>query len=91
MRKKTVRRSGVILFAVFFSLIVSYMGLAEYYKSGFSYGTWINGIYCTGKTVEEVNDELLKNCSYAGLTIYDGEGNVFRIEPEDVGYAFDFR
>ncbi|NBI89496.1 hypothetical protein D3Z45_02580 [Lachnospiraceae bacterium] len=91
MRKKTVRRSGVILFAVFFSLLVSYMGLAEYYKNGFSYGTWINGIYCTGKTVEEVNEELLKNCSYAGLTIYDGEGNVFRIKPEDVGYAFDFR
>ena len=51
----------------------------------------MNGIYCTGKTVEEVNEELLKSCSYAGLTIYDGEGNAFRIEPEDVDYTFDFK
>ena len=91
MRKKTVRRIGLFLLAAFLFLAVSYLGLAEYYKNGFSYGTWMNGIYCTGKTVEEVNEELLKSCSYAGLTIYDGEGNAFRIEPEDVDYTFDFK
>ena len=31
-----------------------YLGLAIYYQDSFMYGTWINGIYCTGKTIEEV-------------------------------------
>ena len=68
-----------------------YVGLSEYYKSGFSYGTWINGIYCTGKTVEEVNRELLQSCYYEGLTVYDGQGNAYRMEAEDIGYTFDFK
>lgn len=62
---------------ILFLLAVSYIGLAEYYKNGFSYGTWINGVYCTGKTVEEVNEELLKSCAYEGLTIYDAKGESF--------------
>ncbi len=68
-----------------------YVGLSEYYKSGFSYGTWINGIYCTGKTVEEVNRELLQSCYYEGLMVYDGQGNAYRLEAEDIGYTFDFK
>ena len=67
-----------------------YIALAEYYKDGFSYGTWINGIYCTGKSVEEVERELLQGCSYDGLTVYDRVGAAYRIAPEDIGYAFSF-
>ena len=37
-----------------------YLGIAFYYMDGFSFGTWINGVYCTGKSVQEVNEELLK-------------------------------
>ncbi len=37
----------------------AYLGIALYYMGGFSFGTWINGVYCTGKSVEEVNAELL--------------------------------
>lgn len=77
MNKKTVRKTGIIIAGILFLLAVSYIGLAEYYKNGFSYGTWINGVYCTGKTVEEVNEELLKSCAYEGLTIYDAKGESF--------------
>ncbi len=91
MRKKTVRKICFILLAAASLLLVSYMELAEYYKNRFSYGTWINGIYCTGKTVEEANEELAGYCSYSGLTIYDGEGNAFNISAEDVEYAFDYK
>lgn len=43
-----------IVLAVFF-----FLGL--YYRSNFPINTWINGIYCTGKTVEQVNEELVEN------------------------------
>lgn len=35
-----------------------YFLLALYYKESYSFDTWVNGVYCTGKTVEEINAEL---------------------------------
>lgn len=90
MSKKRIRKIGIVIGMMIFLLLVSYIGLAEYYKNRFSYGTWINDVYCTGKTVEEANRELLEDCSYDGLTVYDGMGNAFRIESEDIGFTFDF-
>lgn len=46
--------AALIAFAVSFSLVL-------YYRNHFPVNTWINGIYCTGKTVEQVNEELVKN------------------------------
>lgn len=48
-------------------IIGGYLGIALYYASGFSFGTWINGIYCTGKTVEEVNSLLLEKTQTPSL------------------------
>lgn len=88
--KKAARGITAALLTVIFLLLASYVGLAKYYKGGFSYGTWINGIYCTGKTVEEVNEELLKSCSYEGLHIFDKEGYSYEVSAKDIGFAFDF-
>ena len=51
-------RSAIILFILL--CMAAYLGIAYYYMDGFSFGTWINGVYCTGKDVEEVNRELLE-------------------------------
>lgn len=51
-------RCAVILLILL--LAAAYLGIALYYTEGFSFGTWINGVYCTGKSVEEVNEELLE-------------------------------
>lgn len=51
-------RYAVILLILLFA--AAYLGIALYYTEGFSFGTWINGVYCTGKSVEEVNEELLE-------------------------------
>lgn len=37
-----------------------YLGLALYYRTGFAVNTWINGVYCTGSSVKEVNEQLLE-------------------------------
>ncbi|MCH5342518.1 MAG: L,D-transpeptidase family protein [Acetatifactor sp.] len=63
MRKtqKTALFKGIVVF-IFILLLLVFIGyflLAFYYRSGFSLNTWINGVYCTGKTVDEVNEELL--------------------------------
>ncbi|MDE6202350.1 MAG: hypothetical protein K2G19_02605, partial [Lachnospiraceae bacterium] len=74
MKKSVLKGSLIGGLIILLSLISMYLGLAYYYADGFSYNTWINGIYCTGKSVNEVNDELLKQYDYAGLTITDSDG-----------------
>lgn len=60
-------RSFVVLFILL--CVGVYVGIAYYYMSGFSFGTWINGVYCTGKSVEEVNEELLAKGAQAELEV----------------------
>lgn len=79
--------AGVLIFL----LSACYLGLSMYYRNGFAYGTWINGIYCTGKTVQEVNAQLLETWSYEGLTVYDRQGKAYRITAEEIGFSFDFK
>lgn len=90
MRKSAFK--GIVIGGsiILLSIIGMYLGLARYYSDGFSYGTWINGIYCTGKSLNEINDELLKQCNYEGITITDGDGNSYAIKAEDVNLSYDF-
>ena len=63
MRKQQesiVGKIFIICFFIFLLMVfVAYFLLAYYYQSCFRLNTWINGVYCTGKTVEEVNAELM--------------------------------
>ena len=70
---------AVILGIAAVSLMAAYVGLAVYYHNAFIYGTWINGIYCTGRSIQEVNDELAKGFTYEGVAIKDKEGNSYVI------------
>lgn len=91
MKKRDVLKGCIIGFTVILvSLFVMYLGLAGYYKDGFSYGTWINGVYCTGRSINEINDELLKECDYEGLTIMiDGES--YAISSKEVNLSFSYK
>ena len=81
MRKRVVLKGIVIAgFIILLSIAGMYLGLARYYAGGFSYQTWINGIYCTGKSVNEVNEELLKQCYYTGLTIIASDGKSYNVQ-----------
>lgn len=90
MNKNVLKGIGIGFSIILISAIAMYLGLAYYYRDGFSYGTWINGVYCTGKSVNEVNEELMEKCSYEGLTIIDGDGKSYAISAEDVGLSFHF-
>ena len=80
----------IILCIILVSLMGTYIGLAIYYHNAFAYGTWINNVYCTGRSIQEVNAELVQNFTYDGVTIYDKDGNAYVITAEDIGYQFDF-
>ena len=91
MRKKI----ALIIFISFFVLILFtgtvYFSLAKYYEDGFSYGTWINGIYCTGKSVEEVNEELLTQFSVSEIKISFDDGATEVIALDNILYSIDYK
>lgn len=80
----------LILGITLVSLMATYVGLAVYYHNAFPYGTWINGIYCTGRSIQEVNDDLAGQFTYDGITVVDKDGNRYLITAEDISYQFDF-
>lgn len=90
MRKNLVKHLMIMLCIILVSLMATYIGLAVYYHNAFEYGTWINGVYCTGKSIREVNEELVKDFTYEGVTIYDKDGNSYTISAEEIAYRFDF-
>lgn len=91
MSKRFLKHTAIILCIALVSLMGTYIGLAIYYHNAFAYGTWINGVYCTGKSIDDVNAELAKGFSYDGITICDLDGNRYSIAAEEISYRFDFR
>lgn len=88
---KKIRKLTAILFGITaVSLMGVYLGLALYYRNAFPYGTWINNVYCTGKSIEQVNKELAKDFVYEGVTVIDKDGGRYLLSAEDIGYRFDF-
>ena len=91
MKNKTVLKGCIIGFSlILISVFAMYLGLAGYYSDGFSYGTWINGVYCTGKSINEINDELLKKYDYEGLTVVMDDGKSYTIFADEVNLSFSF-
>lgn len=90
MGKNGLKKVLLIFFIIIFHFMAAYIGLAFYYKNAFEYGTWINGVYCTGKSIEEVNEELSRRFEYEGVNIYDKDSNVYQIASDDIGYQYDF-
>lgn len=88
--KKTIKMLLGTVFLVCMLTGLGYLGLAVYYENGFSFMTYINGIYCTGKNVEAVNMELSESYDYEGLMVNAKAGS-FYIAAKDIGYVFDYR
>lgn len=90
MKKRLFQKIFLLLCIVVLQFFIAYIGLAVYYRNAFEYGTWINNIYCTGKSIGEVNAELSGQFAYDGITIYDKEQNEYRIMAQDIDYQYDF-
>ena len=53
-------------------------------------GKFINGIYCTGKSVEEINSELTGEYNGRSFTVTDLYGNTYEIPLSSVNYKVDY-
>ncbi len=53
-------------------------------------GKFINGVYCTGKSVEEINSELTGEYNGRSFTVTDLYGNTYEIPLSSVNYKVDY-
>lgn len=88
--KKALMAMGAAIMFIFISLAAVYLLLGEYYSTGFSCSTWINGVYCTGKSVQEVNSELVSKQIYPGITIYGPDDTSIFISASAINHRFDY-
>jgi hypothetical protein len=88
--KKGFKIFGLFLAIGLFILAGLYVLLGYYYTDGFPCFTWINGIYCTGKSVEELNRELVAQYELQDFTIIAADDEKLVISPADVDLKVDF-
>ncbi|MCR5657601.1 MAG: L,D-transpeptidase [Butyrivibrio sp.] len=88
-----MKKRGILYFVLFCSLavmIMLYVMLGNYYKDSFSYGTWINHVYVTGKNVKEANKELQRQNSYNGIQVKARDGQTLYIGSDTIGMIVDY-
>ena len=88
--KKSIKICLGILAVLLVLFIGIYVLLGLYYTTGFPCFTWINGIYATGKSVEEVNEELLAKDNYTGIVVMDRSGARLLIDASDIDLSCDY-
>lgn len=72
------------------TLCIGCFAVQGYYAHRFWVGTFINGIYCTGKTVEQVNGELAAGYAAETLILQDAEGREYEIPLSSVDFKIDY-
>ncbi len=87
--RKAIRIISIFIFTGVIMIAFLYIGLAYYYKDTYLYGTYINDVYCTGKTPEEVNAELNALNERESITVRAGDRE-YKIDPKDIAYSYDY-
>ena len=67
------------------------LALSLYYSKNFPVNTWINGVYCTGKTLEEVNRELADRTPVPDITLIGAAGEQTTLSLAEADGQADYR
>ena len=91
MKKKLKGLFGAIFLIPTVAFIIFYLFVSFYYTDGFTFNTRINGVYCTGKSVEEVNSELIDAFKYDRIVVKSEDyGTEEEILLSDIDYTVDY-
>ncbi len=67
------------------ALLVCYLGVAAFFSSHFLFGTVVNGIDASGKTIEEVEDAIAGEVNGYEIRIEPREGEAETIRGDEIG------
>ncbi len=91
--KSTSKIHVKLRYAVIAAIAVAaagYLAMAAYYSKGFNPGTFVNGVYCTGKSVTVINEELQGQYNNDIFVIQDALGRQYEISLSDIGFYIDY-
>ncbi len=91
MKKRRFRVLKAFLITPIVISVIFYILLAWYYKDSFSYGTWINGVYATGKTIDDIDQELLKMNNHSELILLLPDGESALLDLNQMDYQMDYK
>ncbi len=77
---------SIISFSIF---LVLYLGISIYFSTHFYFGSVINGINASGKTVEELDKEILSKCETYTLELKERNGVKEQIKAADIGLKYN--
>lgn len=88
--KKLSRFLVLVFLCGMLVLLGGFLVLGMYYRNNFPVNTWINGVYCTGKTIEQVNRELVSQTGVSDVVLTDASGREWIISSETLGLCPDY-
>ena len=71
------------------TLLVVYFGMAIYFMNHFYFGSAINCINISGKSVEEVNEQMASELQTYTLNLKERGGKIEQIRPNEVGLKYN--
>lgn len=90
MKKRITNYLVILLSSIVGLTIAFYFVVAFSYREGFTYGTYINGVYCTGKTIGEVNSELIKREDIGQIKVSSDYSEDEFIDLNAIDYKVDY-
>lgn len=84
VQQKNKKKKIVIISLSFFGLVIVYLGISLYFINRFYFGSSINCMNVSGKTVNEVNEQLDRKISNYVLTLYEKDGVKEKISGKDI-------
>ncbi len=88
--KKLLRLSILIVLCGLLVILGGSLALALYYRNNFPVNTWINGVYCTGKTIEQINSELAEQTPLVPLVIEEADGTIWQLDLQTAETRADY-
>jgi len=90
MKKKGIAAAAIVVVTLIILSIWGYRSITAYMQDRYAPNTWVDGIYCTGRTVEDVNRQLVSQMEAPTITVTDSSGQSYFLDMKDADYSFDF-
>lgn len=88
--KKLFRFLAVFLLIGGILGVAGVLALTFYYRRHFPVNTWINGVYCTGKSIEQINEELINAHEASVIVIVDADSVSWEVNMQDADIRPDY-
>lgn len=87
----TKKKLGLIIGIAAACVLAVYFGFALYFNSHFYFGSTVNGVNSSGKTVSEVEEALSKKTKDYSLTLKEADDKEEEISSDEAGLTISFK